>query len=110
MVAAPPPYLPPTPGGGFVPPPDSPPTPIGPDKNEAVTVFVLGLLGLVLCQLLAPIAWRKGNTYRDTCMILEVPPDGLATAGRIMGIVGTILLGLSLAWMLVVFTFMFASR
>ncbi len=72
--------------------------------NEATTIFVLGLLGLVACQLLAPFAWVKGNSYRATCRAMEVEPNSLATVGWILGIIGTVVMGLSL----VVFVLAFA--
>ena len=68
----------------------------GATRNDATTVFILGLLGLILCQLCAPVAWSKGNTYVRCCAISEVTPDGLGVAGRVMGIIGTVLLGLAL--------------
>lgn len=96
----------------FVPPPVQPafqPVPTegpGATKSDATTVFILGLLGIILCQILAPIAWVKGNTYVQCCAIAEVQPDGLGVAGRVMGIVGTVLLVLSLLWLLFVFGMM----
>jgi uncharacterized membrane protein YjgN (DUF898 family) len=82
----------------------------GATKSEATTVFVLGLLGIVLCQLLAPFAWKKGNTYMSVCMIHGIQPDGLAVAGRILGMIGTVLLGLSLLWFLLVLVMAVASH
>ncbi|MBI3202338.1 MAG: DUF4190 domain-containing protein [Myxococcales bacterium] len=99
----------------FVPPPVQPafqtfPTEgPGATKSDATTVFILGLLGIILCQVLAPFAWVKGNTYVRCCAIAEVPPDGLGVAGRIMGIIGTVLLVLTLLWILFVFGMMVLS-
>jgi uncharacterized membrane protein YjgN (DUF898 family) len=94
----------------FIPPPIRDPAQLqsfdvempGATKSEATTVFVLGLLGVIVCQLLAPFAWKKGNTYLAVCMIHGIQPDGLAVAGRILGIFGTVMLALSLLWMLFV--------
>jgi uncharacterized membrane protein YjgN (DUF898 family) len=76
------------PYGGFVPP----------DHHQAVTVLILGILGLVLCQLISPFAWVMGNR-----VVREIDASGgqlggrsTANAGRICGIVGTALLGLAL--------------
>lgn len=107
---APPGYPPP----GYPPPMYPPPNPYGvayppPDNGEAVTVFVLGLLGLVACQLLGPVAWVKGNTIRKTAMIMGAPVPGLATAGWIMGIISTIILGLSILWVMFAFVMAAAS-
>jgi hypothetical protein len=100
----------------FVPPPvhpayqQAPTEGPGATKSDATTVFILGLLGIILCQILAPIAWVKGNTYVQCCAIAEVPPDGLGVAGRVMGIVGTVLLALTLLWILFVFGMMAISH
>ncbi len=91
------PYPPPMPyspyGMGYPPPAND---------SEATTIFVLGLCGLLVCQILAPIAWIKGQSYRSTCMAMGVAPSGLGTAGWILGIVGTVMLGLTLVWVLFV--------
>ena len=56
----------------------------------AVTIFVLGLLGLVLCGLLGIFAWVHGNDYMKRCRAMGVEPEGLAVAGRVMGMIATI--------------------
>ena len=82
------------PYGGFVPP----------DHHQAVTVLILGILGLVLCQLISPFAWVMGNR-----VVGEIDASGgqlggrsTANAGRICGIVGTVLFGLGLLFAVVV--------
>ena len=81
------------PYGGFVPP----------DHHQAVTVLILGILGLVLCQLISPFAWVMGNR-----VVGEIDASGgqlggrsTANAGRICGIVGTVLFGLGLLFAVV---------
>jgi hypothetical protein len=59
-------------------------------------IFIMGLLSIVLCQLLGPMAWSQGNAYMRYCAISEVKPDGMAVAGRIMGMIGTFFLVLNL--------------
>ena len=63
-----------------------------PKPEGAVTVFVLGLLGLLLCQILGIAAWVMGNTYMAKCREMSVEPEGLAVAGRILGIIATCLM------------------
>jgi hypothetical protein len=70
----------------------------GPDHPQATTVLVLGILGLVLCGLIAPFAWVMGNR-----VVAEIDASGgriggrsAANAGRICGIVGSVLIGLGL--------------
>jgi uncharacterized membrane protein YjgN (DUF898 family) len=69
-----------------------------PEHREATTVLILGILGLVLCQVISPFAWVMGNR-----VIAEIDASNgqvggrsQANAGRICGIVGTVLIGLGL--------------
>ena len=69
-----------------------------PDHSQAMLVLILGIVGLVVCGIAAPFAWVIGNR-----VIAEIDASNgqvggrsTANAGRICGIVGTILLGLSL--------------
>jgi hypothetical protein len=72
----------------------SPPPYPQPDHPDVTTTFVLGILGLVLCQLLSPFAWIMGSR-----VVAEIDGSrgayggrGLANAGRICGIVGTVMM------------------
>jgi uncharacterized membrane protein YjgN (DUF898 family) len=76
-------------------------------KSKGTTVFVLGLLGIVACQILAPIALVMGNSYIAQCNELGVEPDGLGKAGRILGIVGTVLFALGLIFVVLYFVLIF---
>ena len=71
------------------------------NDSEATTIFVLGIVGVTACGLCAPIAWAKGSGYRRTCQVMGVTPNGLATAGWIMGIIGTVLIGISIVFTLI---------
>lgn len=75
-----------------------------PESSQAVLALVLGILGLILCQVLAPAAWIVGNSELRGIDEGRRPPDnrGLANAGRILGIIGTALLALGML-LLVVF-------
>jgi hypothetical protein len=81
-----------------------PPVAYAPPQNDsdANNIFLLGILGITVCGICAPIAWAKGSTYRTTCRIMGTMPNGMATAGWIMGIVGTVLMGISILFMIVV--------
>ena len=64
------------------------------DHPSATTALVLGILGLVLCQVLSPFAWVIGGRA-----VREIDASqgtlggrGSANAGRVLGIVGTALL------------------
>lgn len=73
----------------------------------ATTIFVLGLLGMLLCGLLAPIALFMGLDYSKRCKRARVSPDGLATAGMVLGAVGSILLVIGIIYIAVVGTVVF---
>jgi hypothetical protein len=64
-------------------------------------VLVLGILGLVCCGLLGPVAWIMGNrTVREIDQSPGVYTNrAAANAGRICGIVGTVFLVLSIAYL-----------
>lgn len=74
---------------GYSPPPEHP---------RATTVLVLGILGLVLCGVLAPFAWVMGKST-----LAEIDASGgrwggrsSANTGYILGIVGSVMLGLAI--------------
>lgn len=69
-----------------------------PEASQATLALVLGILGIVVCQVLAPAAWVIGNNELKAIDGGLRPPEnrGNANAGKILGIVGTVLLGLGL--------------
>ena len=74
-----------------------------PEHPKATTTLVLGILGLVTCQVLSPFAWVMG---KQTVTEIDASAGRLggrsqANAGYILGIVGTVLLGLGVAFLLV---------
>ena len=73
-----------------------------PEQSQAATALVLGILSIVLCQLLGPVAWKLGSDEIRAITESRRPPEGLglAQAGRICGIVGTCLLGLALLFVI----------
>lgn len=73
-------------------------------SRQAITVLVLGVLGLVCCQLLAPIAWYMGAQEQKAIREGRSPIAGevVAKIGWILGIIGTILM---LFWLLWIFLF-----
>lgn len=74
-----------------------------PEQSRATTVLVLGILGLVLCSVLAPIAWYMGNEEVRAIDAGRRDPTnrGTANAGRILGIIGTVLMGLGIILLVV---------
>jgi hypothetical protein len=76
------------------PPAYPPPPPVHP---QATTVLVLGIVALVACQVVGPFAWTMGNR-----VVAEVDAAGgrlgggtEANIGRILGVVSTALLAVS---------------
>jgi hypothetical protein len=86
------------------------PVQYAPDHPKATTVLVLGILGVVLCQLIGPIAWSMGKKTVDE---IDASRGGLggrgaAQAGYILGIVGTVILGLSVVFLVIYFVIIVA--
>jgi hypothetical protein len=99
--SGPPPFPPPggyAPPGGYGPPGYGGwPGPI--DHPQGTTILVLGICSLVICQLLGPVAWVMGNTALRE---IDAEPGryagrGTVQAGRICGIIATVLLALVVA-------------
>lgn len=69
-----------------------------PEASQATTVLVLGIIGLVACQVLGPFAWVMGNNELAAIDAGRRPPEnrGTANAGRILGIITTVFLGIGL--------------
>lgn len=72
------------------PPPPVEPAPTRPPDGS--TVLIVGILSIVLCALLGPVAWVMGHNYKKQCAALGVQPDGSGTAGMILGIIATFLI------------------
>ncbi len=76
------------------------------EHPNGMTVLLLGILGLVLCQVVSPIAWVMGGRARKD---MAAEPGvvwsnaGNITAGWICGIIGTALLALGAAIMVILF-------
>jgi hypothetical protein len=108
-------YPAPTPGGGFPPPPGMQGYPPVRKHNDATTAMVLGIVSLagafmcVLPVLIAPFAWYLGAkaTREIEASNGAIGGRGEASAGKVLGIIGTVLLALAIAGviLLVVLTF-----
>lgn len=73
-----------------------------PKHPQATTSLVLGILGVVLCGVLAPFAWVYGGRAVKEIDANPTVYGGRseANAGRILGIVGTALLAISVLFVL----------
>ena len=96
---------------GYGPPPGYPPYVYrAPDHPQAATAMILGILGLVLCQVLGPFAWSIGKKT-----VAEIDASGgqlggrsQAQAGYVCGIIATVLLGLGLVFLIIYFVIIVA--
>jgi hypothetical protein len=111
----PPPPPPPPPGsgdGGYLPPPPpggggygAPPPPMGGaggpvDHPKGITILVLGILSLVCCSPLGIAAFVMGN---NALREIDAQPGRygnrqIVQIGRILGIIGMVLLALTIVW------------
>ena len=111
----PPPPPPPPPGsgdGGYLPPPPpggggygAPPPPMGGaggpvDHPKGITILVLGILSLVCCSPLGIAAFVMGN---NALKEIDAQPGRygnrqIVQIGRILGIIGMVLLALTIVW------------
>ena len=85
-------------------PPQFPPGRPAYDHPKATTILVMGILGLVLCQVLGPFAWSMGSKALREIDASQGTLGGRETVniGRILGIVSTVLLGLGILAVLLV--------
>jgi hypothetical protein len=69
-------------------------------STQAITSLVLGILSFFCCPLFAPIAWYLGNQELKAVREGRSPAasEGIAKAGVILGIIGTIWMVLVLLW------------
>lgn len=83
-------------------PPSSAPPPSASSSRGTISL-VLGILGLLCCALLGPVAWYLGSQELKAIAAGESPAtgEGVAKAGMILGIIGSVLLILGLIWVFV---------
>jgi hypothetical protein len=84
----------------YTPPPPPPSAAASSASSQAITALVLGILGVICCGFLAPFAWYFGQAELAAIREGRAPAagQGLAMAGKILGIIGTILLLFGLLW------------
>ncbi|MDX1502073.1 MAG: DUF4190 domain-containing protein [Thermoanaerobaculia bacterium] len=78
-----------------------PVAPAAPAKsNTPILSLVLGILSILCCGLLGPVAWYMGSQElkKIAAGTASAEGEGLSKAGMILGIIGTVLLVLSLLW------------
>ncbi len=62
--------------------------------HRATTILVLGILSLIICAICGPIAWAMANKDIKAMNSGLMDPTGMdqTKAGKICGIIGTVLL------------------
>src|SRR5262245_38210798 len=88
--------------------PGSPPPPIQPGgtstgssaSSQALAALIVGILGIISCWILSPVAWYLGSQELKSIREGRSPVAGeaLANVGRILGMVGTVLFGFLILW------------
>jgi hypothetical protein len=79
---------------------------------QGTTILVLGILGLVVCGILGIFAWSMGNKAKAEMSAqpgVVFANEGQITAGRICGMISTILLGIGALFGVVVILISFAA-
>jgi hypothetical protein len=76
------------------------------EASQSTTILVLGILGLVCCGPLGIVAWIMGNNEIQAIDAGRRDPAnrGTANAGRIVGIVATVFLAISVVWLILFFS------
>lgn len=84
-----PPYQPPFNPGGQ--PHYQPPMP-APGSSNAVTMLVLGILGIICCSPLGIVAFFLAKGAKDEAKRMNMPVDGKVQAAYILGIISMVFL------------------
>ena len=83
-----------------------------PNDSQATLALILGILGIVCCGLLAPVAFFIGNASRNRIKASggTLGGSGMATAGFVLGIIGMVELALAILWVIITIIAAAASR
>jgi uncharacterized membrane protein len=78
----------------------------GSGSPNATLILILGILSIVCLPILGPVAWIMGNNALKELDQGFGDPNarGLVVAGRILGIIGTVLLILGCIYVVLMFT------
>lgn len=81
------------------------PRPPAPSSGRGTLILVLGILSIVICGLLGPVAWIMGNNALSDIRAGRLDPSeqGLVVAGKVCGIVSTCLILLICGFYVLVF-------
>ncbi len=69
--------------------------PSDPGNTPAIIALILGIVGIIMIPLAAPFAWWQGNAGKKRVDDgLTTQNRGMAVAGQVLGIIGTVLLAI----------------
>ncbi len=73
------------------------------EDSQATMILVLGIVSLVICGLLGPVAWVMGNKEIEAIDAGRRPPENRQTAniGRILGMIASALIVLGILFFIV---------
>ncbi len=63
--------------------------------------LIVAILGWVICGILHPIAWAMAASNESRCRAEGIEPSGTTRAAKILGIIGTIFLGIAVVFILI---------
>ncbi len=77
------------------------------DQDKSIIVLVLGILGLMGCCICSPIAWWLGANEMAAIKSGQVSEQnrGITKLGMILGIIGSVLIIISVVFYLIMLTF-----
>jgi len=73
----------------------TPSAPGGQEHPKGVVILILGIVSIVCCVICGPIAWVMGNTADREIKEGLYAPTTLVTVGKVLGIIGTVFLAIS---------------
>jgi hypothetical protein len=79
---------------------NEPIAPTSKSSSRGTTALVLGIISIVCCALVGPVAWYLGKQELNAIAGGQAPAsgEGVAKAGMILGIIGTVLLVFTILW------------
>jgi hypothetical protein len=79
---------------------NEPAAPAQSSGNRGTIALVLGIISIVCCAFLGPVAWILGKQELNAIAAGQAPAsgEGVAKAGMILGIIGTILIAFGFLW------------
>jgi len=79
---------------------NEPAVPVQSSSNRGTIALVLGIISIVCCAFLGPVAWILGKQELNAIAAGTAPAsgEGVAKAGMILGIIGTVLIAFGFLW------------